>query len=401
MELLLDVVRDFPFQTPAHRSTWLSATLTPLARWAFDGPTPLHLFDANTRGAGKTLLADLASQIAFGRVASRMSSPKDDDECRKRITALALAGDLSVLIDNIVGAFGSAALDAALTADRWKDRILGKSEIVELALRMTWMASGNNVVLAADTPRRVIHSRLNSTLERPEERTGFKHPDVREYVRNNRPALLAAALTILRAWFVAGKPRAGISNWGSYEGYSGVVREAIVWCGQPDPADTRQELVEHSDRETSALRELIAGFDELDPDCAGIQAADICRKIEDEPHRYSLARNALSELVQKVTPRSVGNRLRHLRGRVVGGRTLDERMTRRGVKAWRVVPVGAAGSAGSEGSVASPGRVIAGREVASQQREGDTVPETTSSGPATEHAEPADPAIDSASWGEV
>jgi hypothetical protein len=37
----------------AHQAAWLAALLTPLARFAFDGPAPLFLVDANVRGSGK------------------------------------------------------------------------------------------------------------------------------------------------------------------------------------------------------------------------------------------------------------------------------------------------------------------------------------------------------------
>ena len=84
---------DFPFAKPEHRAAWLAFVLTPLARHAFSGPSPLFLIDANTRGSGKSLLADVGGILATGTTLARMSNPRDDEECRKRITALALAGD--------------------------------------------------------------------------------------------------------------------------------------------------------------------------------------------------------------------------------------------------------------------------------------------------------------------
>ena len=216
-KLLLDVVCDFPFSKPVHRSAWLAFVLTPLARHAFRGPAPLFLKDANVRGSGKTLLCELGSIIAYGRDIARMSNPNDDDECRKRITALAIAGDPLVLIDNIVGRLGCASLDAALTATVWKDRVLGMSAMVELPLCVTWCASGNNVMLAADTTRRTLHIRLESPMENREERTGFKYPNVTEHAHRNRSGLLSAALTILRGYCCAGRPRHGLTAWGTFE----------------------------------------------------------------------------------------------------------------------------------------------------------------------------------------
>ena len=236
---------------------WLSAVLTPLARHTFDGPTPLHVFDANAPGSGKTLLAELVSNVTMGDNIARMANPRDDDEARKRITALAIAGDSLVLIDNVNGGLGCSALDAALTGTRWQDRVLGSSQMIDLPLLVTWLASGNNVVLRADTSRRALHIRLRSNIESPESRTGFRYPNVRAYVRANRGKLLSAALTILRAWFVAGRPKAKLPAWGSFEDWSGVVRQAIVFAGQPDPAATRQEFVATADRDVMALRAVL------------------------------------------------------------------------------------------------------------------------------------------------
>lgn len=112
--MLLEAVEDFPFGSNVHKAAWLAGTLTPLGRYAFHGPAPLFLYDANVRGCGKSLLTDVTSIITAGRAMARMSLPRDDDETRKRITALAVAGEPEILIDNLpAGGFGSPSLDAA------------------------------------------------------------------------------------------------------------------------------------------------------------------------------------------------------------------------------------------------------------------------------------------------
>ena len=339
---LMDLVKDFPFAKGDHGAAWLAFLLTPLARFAFTGPSPLFLVDANTRGSGKSLLCDIVALIITGREMSRMANPKDDDEARKRITALALAGDTLCLIDNIVGGLGCASLDAALTGTSWKDRILGRTEIVELPLLVTWSATGNNVVLHADTSRRVAHIRLDSRLENPEEREGFRYPNLKAYVREHRPKLLADVLTILAAFCRAGRPQQKLPTWGSFEGWSNLVRQAVVWCGQADPGATRTELVEQSDREAIALRELITGWDELDPDCFGLTTAQILERLSQQPDRYEQVRNAVLELCPPQAGHSLpstgsfGKKLSHLRGRVASGRSIDRRQNRKKTSAWFV-----------------------------------------------------------------
>jgi hypothetical protein len=173
---LLEVVSDFPFERPVHQSAWLAGLLTPLARFAPAGPAPLFLADANVRAAGKGLLLDTISRIATGERFTIATYTSDQDELRKRITSLVLAGDRLVLFDNLEGNFGDPVLDAALTAATWKDRILGVNRMAEGPMYMTWFATGNNVAIAADTTRRICHIRLESPEERPEERERISVP---------------------------------------------------------------------------------------------------------------------------------------------------------------------------------------------------------------------------------
>src|SRR5262249_36946577 len=198
-DTILEVVSDFPFAKQEHEDAWLAAVLTPLARAAMRGPAPLFLIDANVAGAGKTKLCDVASIINSGRTMARSAYVHDDSEMRKRVTTIAVAGDATILFDNIRGKLGCPSIDAALTATHWRDRKLATNETIDAALNTTFYATGNNIELVGDTVRRVLHVRLDSNLERPEERTGFKYPDLLGHVRAHRAELLSAALTILRA----------------------------------------------------------------------------------------------------------------------------------------------------------------------------------------------------------
>ena len=338
LDMIWDVVCDFPFACRAHRSVWLAGLLTPLARYTFRGPAPMFLMDANVRGSGKTLLTDIIGIIASGRTMCKMSNTSNDEEARKRITSLAMLGDALVCIDNVT-TMGSPSLDAALTGDMWRDRELGRNRMVEAALRMTWYASGNNVVLMADTSRRICHVRLNCPDEHPEERTGFRHPDLRGYVRKHRLQLLGAALTILHAWFVAGQPRQDLTPWGSFEGWSNVVRQCIVWLGLLDPGETRAELRSRADTEDAAVRALVLGWRELDPTNRGLTAREALSIIEEHPDKYDTLCDAIGELCDlrhgKSATRSLGNKLRRLADRTVDGKRIT-RTTGEPIARWRV-----------------------------------------------------------------
>lgn len=350
-DALLEIVEDFPFQTDAHKAAWLAALITPLARYGFHGPAPLFLIDANVRGSGKSLLADVVSEINAGREMSRMSQPKDDDECRKRITAVAVAGETLMLLDNLDRMLGNASLDAALTATSWTDRILGTSEMASgTPLFATWYATGNNVIMAADTARRTVHIRLESPEENPEEREGFHHPDLLRWVRQERPRLAVAAVTILAGYCAAGRPNMAVRPWGSFEAWSDLVRQAIVWSGLPDPGATRKELTSQADREAAALRQLIAGWEEIDPSGAGMTVAAVLKILLESPHDHEGLRAALWELApprdgKTLNARSIGMRLHHLRRRVVDGKFLDRRDGDQGA-IWKIE----AGTTGTTGT---------------------------------------------------
>jgi hypothetical protein len=345
---LLEVVTDFPFEGDVHRAAYLAGMLTPLARFAYTGPSPLFLVDANVRAAGKGLLLDTISRVVTGERFTIAAYTDDEDELRKRITSLVLAGDRLVLFDNLEGKFGNAVLDAALTGTAWKDRVLGVNKMAEGPLYMSWFATGNNVVIAADTARRVCHVRLESPDEHPEERQGFAHPDLLAWVGRNRGNLLADALTILRGYCAAGRPDQGLPAWGSFEGWSGLVRSAVVWVGLPDPGETRLLLQAHADVAAESMGVLLQCLERMDPDGKGLTAAEVMVLLRDtppaeSPDYYDDMRDALAALLDKVDARHLGARLRSYRRRIFGGRFIDQAGTHQRAVRWVVKPAKAFG----------------------------------------------------------
>ena len=239
LNLLREAVCDFPFAHERHVSAFLAAVLTILSRHAFSGPAPLVLVDANTRGSGKGLLVDVACRIGTGQDVARMAYSRNEDEQRKAILALALEGHRVALIDNVAGSFGSATLDAALTATVWTDRILGASKTATVPLSIVWFATGNNLAIVGDTVRRCLYIRLESPDEHPERRQGFRHPRLLEWVESRRAELIAAGLTLLRAYIAAGRPDQHLSSWGSFE--AGPTSCAAASSGSTCPTPARPD----------------------------------------------------------------------------------------------------------------------------------------------------------------
>lgn len=74
--------------------------------------------------------------------------------------------------------------------------------------------------------RRAILCTMDAKVEKPEKR--MFTVDLREEVPRRRGELVAAALTVLRAFVVAGQPGArDLEPFGSFEEWSDLVRGAI------------------------------------------------------------------------------------------------------------------------------------------------------------------------------
>ena len=339
---LLEVVVDFPFADEAHRAAWLAAALTPFARPAIDGCVPLVAIDASTRGTGKSLLSDTVAILAAGREASRMPQPQNDEEMRKRITSLIRECETLVVLDNIAQPIEYASLDSALTTTQWKDRILSKTETFAGPNRLFWLASGNNLEFRGDVIRRVLHIRIETRLENPENRQGFKHSPLLPWIKRERPRLVRAALTILRAFFVAGCQSPGnVTEWGSFEEWSRIVAGAVTWVGLPDPRGTRVVLDASGDRDKSTLGVVLDAIDTLAPDYrAGITAKELLTASLHDA-RLTAFREVIEDLPAKrqVGPKELGEFLRRFRQRIVGNRMLEPIPDRKGVNRWRVVTI--------------------------------------------------------------
>lgn len=342
VETLLEPLRDFPFEKPEHRAAFVAAVLTPLAWFAFDGPAPMFLIDANVRAAGKGLLADVAALVLTGRRFSTMSYPtgkNGNEELDKRITAAAMEGERMILLDNLAGEVGCDKLDAALTSTHWKGRVLGVNRFYDGPLNVTWFATGNNVQLRADTSRRTCHVRLESHHEKPEERDDVRHPDLRRYVLANRGKLLSAALTILKGWFAAGQPTHNLPPWGSFEEWSGVVREAVVFAGLPDPGLTREQLQASADVDAAAMLTIIGGLEQMDPNRRGLTCAEVVKRLKEaEPVLDWQAEmvSAVEELCGGLDARKLGYKFKHFKGRNFGGKVIRLAGETSGNRRWWV-----------------------------------------------------------------
>ena len=306
-ELVLEPLADFPFDGDASFANAVATMLTPILRPMIDGPVPLALFDKPQQGTGASLLAEVISIVATGRAAAMMTAQKDDEGWRKAITSLLLKGQMVVTIDNVEYDLWTPSLAAILTATTYQDRILGRSEMVQLPNRTTWLATGNNIRLRGDLPRRCIWIRMDARMARPwlRDRNDFKHPDLPTWVSNNRGEILAAILTIARAWVAAGMPEAqGLPNLGGYESYCQVVGGVLAYMGIKGFLSNLDDMYNETDTDTPQWE----GFLETWHDVLGdspLTATELVGHIHDNAD----LRAALPDVMADVDTRNYCRRL--------------------------------------------------------------------------------------------
>ncbi len=277
-----DVLADFPFDTSADRANAWALLLTGIVRPAVDGQVPMALLDAPEPGTGKSLLARVATMITTGRPGAMRAMPDDEAELRKAITAMLLAGTTTVIFDNVDGVIKSPTLAGALTADVWRDRILGATQDIEIPSRVTWLATGNNIAVGGDLARRCYRIRLDARQAQPWRRTGFRHTDLENYVNRNRPTIVAALCTIVRAWWSAGRPTPGhLPALGGYTPWVRIVGGILHHAGIGDFLGNLEAFHADADREAMGWEAFLhAWYDAFTDEV--LTVGTLVRRLEDQ-----------------------------------------------------------------------------------------------------------------------
>lgn len=255
--LIEEILQDFPFSAndagdSADHDNAIALMLLPFARDLIDGPTPFHLAEASMPGSGKGLLCSALLYPGLGKIVGE-AQPREDDELRKLITTKIIECAPLIYLDNINHPIVAGEFAAALTMDLWGDRILGRSASANAKVRAIWLGTGNNVSMSTEITRRTVRMRLTPQTDRPEERTGFAHDDLMEYVESHRPELVHAAHVIIRNAIQAGMPKPKGRTMASFLRYSRVMGAILECAGYTQFLANHRELQTGSDSERDAL----------------------------------------------------------------------------------------------------------------------------------------------------
>lgn len=315
---LLRHIRNTAFCDERGPSVWLAFNLTLAARTAF--PTaPMFGFDAAVAAAGKTSLVKIGYALVHGELPQLGAPVVDDDkETEKRLPVWALMP--LVCFDNLKHSLASPVLDGAITAGRQTVRLLSFNQGLPVDLTSTtWAFTGNNVSVGDDAASRCIIARIKEPVNR---RYDFAVDDV-AYYRAHRPQAVADALTILRAFVVAGSPQREDAPYSRFVEWSRLVRQALLWLGLPDPCggevvdanlearaaamraigEWRRGLVDEAERKSLGAQASALPFHASDIDTSPIKA----RSEDDEAFRR---RRAVVDALSAIYGRKVDSAVR-------------------------------------------------------------------------------------------
>lgn len=261
--LLDELLVDFKFApedggTQGSLSNALALILLPYVMPMIDGQCPLHLISAPTAGIGKSLLADLCGIIATGKTISTFTHREDQEAFGKAMLAELILGSMFVMIDNVPKKLEGNALSTMLTQEFYKDRILGSTTTVEVTTKRVWIATGINTIASNETARRFAYIRLDSDEERPQDRTGFKHPEVKVWARENRADLLTACLIIVHAWVDKGMPKGKVRRTkGSFQSWIETMNGILSNIGIYDICANDHVLSDEAEDSTEGWKEFV------------------------------------------------------------------------------------------------------------------------------------------------
>jgi hypothetical protein len=254
--LILESLEDFPFVGAADSAHAVSLALLPFVEQLVDGAIPAHAIDKPVPGAGGGLLADILLFPSLGRPPAKMTVPGDEAEMRRVIIGKLRQGYPVIEIDNVQHPLTSAALASALTEAFVEDRLVRDSRVVRVAARRIWVVVGNNLVLSDEIQRRTIMIRLDPGVERPELRSGFRHPLLRQWVLSRRADLVHALLTLIQAWIAEGRPL-GTVTIGSFEGWAQVIGGILDVAGISAFLTNRDAMYRTADPREVAWKALV------------------------------------------------------------------------------------------------------------------------------------------------
>lgn len=341
LALLEGLLEEVAFDTDTDKAAAVAAMLTAACRPSLPTAPGFHVA-AHTIGSGKSFLSRLISSMATPQNVPGVAFPGDGDEMRKTLIALLIKSPAVINFDDLNGDIvPSEALKTAMTEEYIGGRILGVSKDVSCSTRTLFLFSGNNVGPVRDMARRVVTIHLDPRCENPVTRE-FKRPHLETEVRRDRARYVSAALTMIRAWIVAGSPHTPAKPVASYGKWADWCRQPLLWLGRPDPVARLFEQLAH-DPDAELLHRMLSGWHAAHGSVPML-IREVVRRAEMGDADFAEVLRDVADERGQINRRRLGWWLKRHLGRIVGGLKFERGNVARNAETWRVVSVSSVSS---------------------------------------------------------
>lgn len=339
LALLKDLLAEFSFARDTDLAAALAAMLTAALRPSL-AHAPMFHARAHIVGSGKSYLCELITAFATPQRGTPTTFPGDDEECGKLLLAELLRQPAVIEFDNLTGDLVAyTSLCTVLTSEYLSGRILSVSKTATVSTRALFLSSGNNVGPIQDMTRRCITIHLDPGCELPAARS-FTRPELVREVLEARGKYVSAALAIVRAWIVAGGPKAVCKSLAGYSDWSDLCRQPLLWLGCADPTDSVLEAVaEDPDRET--LSRLLTAWQSVFGKTAAMvrDAVKQASGFHDEHEELREVLHDIAEEHGEINRRKLGWWIKRHAGCIVDGQRFVRASGNRSAEAWQVESV--------------------------------------------------------------
>jgi hypothetical protein len=336
LALLRDLLKEFNFAGACDLAAALTAILTASIRPSLPLAPMFHV-RAHMVGSGKSYLCELITAFASPQRSTPSTFPADNEECRKMLLAELLRAPAVVEFDNLTGdLLAHKSLCLVLTSEFMRERILGVSKTATVSTRTLFLSNGNNVRPVQDMTRRCISISLDPGCETPSARS-FRRPDLIREVTQQRGRYVSAALTIVRAWIVAGRPKSVCRPIAGYGDWSDLCRQPLLWLHCADPSASMFEaMAEDPDREI--LNRLLTAW-QLVFGRMPAMVRDAMKQAQGTEDKNIELREVLHDIADErgeINRRKLGWWIRRNAGRIIAGRRFVRASGHRSAEAWQV-----------------------------------------------------------------
>jgi len=193
-------------------------------------------------------------------------------------------------------------------------------------------------------PLRCYLIRLDANTERPWIREGFRVADLEAHVHEHRPELLAAALTMIRGWYVDGCPKAAVPRIGGFDSWAQTIGSVLAHAGIQGFLANLDQLAQVRDEQGQQWARFVDAW-WYEYGATEVTTADLYQSILVAPNGQHDGAIPDALLVQRdrgpgAARRSLGMHLSRLAGRVFDGRKLmASKNSDKKIRLWRLQPL--------------------------------------------------------------